>query len=306
MKNHAFLIPVHKQPKLLHRLLKVLENSNHYFYISIDAKTGNYNEFVDILKDIHNIHILEKRIDVKHAGFSQLMSYIELIKAAKNKAAADFDYYHFISGQDYPLRSNKIFDDFFEHTNHSFAYLNDEKLCKQLEKAEVSYLNHYNFDNVSSLISRIYLKLKLDYVVGLFFPRKPIQGKRGGWDWASWEKRTFDYIYNYIETHPEYVERYKHTRASVEYCFNTLLAAKVKELNIEESNPLRYISWHPHRQVNTSYRPFILNEQDYEFVIDSKAFFCRKVDELESAKLLDMIDTQRDNDYDINEHTNFV
>ena len=53
------------------------------------------------------------------------------------------------------------------------------------------------------------------------------------------------------------------------------------------------------------HRPYILTEMDYDLVVNSKAFFCRKVDEKISAKLLDMIDSQRGQKYNIFEHDYF-
>ena len=40
-------------------------------------------------------------------------------------------------------------------------------------------------------------------------------------------------------------------------------------------------------------RPYILNEEDFLDIINSQAFFCRKVDLQESKKLLDLIDQNR-------------
>ena len=69
---------------------------------------------------------------------------------------------------------------------------------------------------------------------------------------------------------------------------------------------MRYISWHPHRPIDTNYRPFDFTEADYEYIINSKAFFCRKVDEVKSATLLNMIDAQRGDNYNIEEHKHYV
>ncbi len=58
--------------------------------------------------------------------------------------------------------------------------------------------------------------------------------------------------------------------------------------------------------VDTNYRPFDFTEEDYNYIINSKAFFCRKVDEVKSATLLNMIDAQRGDNYNIEEHKHYV
>jgi len=299
-------MPVYHQPLLLKRIIKNLEAANHYFFVSVDAKTKNYDEFVEALKDIENVIFISPRIDVKHGGYSQLLSNIQLVRKAHDYDKAEFDFYHFTSGQDYPLRTVEQFDNFFENTDHSFVYLNDEKVTEELRHLDDIFLNQYHFNNGRSFIARVYEKLKIGKLISYFFPRKPIEGVHGGWDWASWHKDLCDYIVEYLDKHPEYVERFNHTRSAVETCFNTIISRQAENFNVECQNPLRFVSWHPQRPVASSYRPYNLNELDYERVIDSKAFFCRKVDEKESAKLLDMIDAQRGNDYDINQHTNYV
>lgn len=46
MKNHAFIIPVHKQPELLGRIIKNLDKENHHFFIHVSGQVKNYDSFV--------------------------------------------------------------------------------------------------------------------------------------------------------------------------------------------------------------------------------------------------------------------
>ena len=85
-----------------------------------------------------------------------------------------------------------------------------------------------------------------------------------------------------------------------------MLYPKIEELSIRKHYPLHYVSWVPHRPVDTSYRPFTLDERDFEYVTKSPCFFCRKVDERQSEKLLDMIDQQRNNPFDITAYSAFI
>jgi hypothetical protein len=305
MKNHAFLIPVHTQPQLLGRILRVLEQSNHYFFVHVDKKSNLFDEFKRACAGIENVCFTNQRIAVYHAGISQVHVSQILIKEAMAHEV-DFDYYHVISGQDYPLRSNQQFDDFFEQTTHSFMYIDEGDFKASMDNHYERSINRCHFNKTTSYVARIYNKFRLYQFVQLICPRPKLQHLIGGWDWFSWSRATTHYVMDYLRQHPEYLRRFDHTSCSIEIIYATLLEPQKERLEIETTNPLRYISWHPHRPVQTTYRPFNLTEEDYPFVIDSKAFFCRKVDEVESARLLDMIDAQRGDDYDINEHEHYV
>jgi len=305
MKKHAFLILVHKQPELLGRILRILSNDNHYFFIHLDKKIENIDAFKNAVHGIKNVYFLQNRLKVYHAGVSTLKSVLLLLKEAANNVE-NFDYYHLISGQDYPLRSNEQFDDFFERTDHSFMYVDSGEFKQSMISNYNRRINEYHFNNTSTIFSKVYEKFRLGKLLAVFLPRKSVPDLVGGWGWFSWNSATTDYVLNYLNKEPTYLARFNHTASPDEILFPTLLQLKSEELKIELQNPLRYISWHPHRPIDTTYRPFNFNELDYDFIIDSAAFFCRKVDAVESATLLDMIDNQRDNEYDINMHEKYV
>ena len=305
MKKHAFLILAHKQPKLLARILRILEKENHFFFIHVDKKTSNIEHYINESKDIRNVFFLHERIKVYHAGISIVYAELALLKEAFS-FSTPFDYYHLISGQDYPLRSNLQFDNFFENTNQSFVYFDDDEFAKSMEKNYKMSADEFHFNKTTPFFVKVYKKMRIGKFLSIFYHRRPIPFYAGGWQWFSWSQKTTQFVFDYIDKHPEYIKRFNHTASPDEHIFVTLLKQHSQELDIKTQDPLRYISWHPHRQVSTNYRPYNLNELDYDYVINSRAFFCRKIDEKESEKLLDLIDAQRDNPYDIEKHTNFV
>jgi hypothetical protein len=305
MKKHAFLVIVHKQPELLARILRILSKDNHYFFIHIDKKIKDFDAYINAAQHIDNVFFLQNRSTVYHAGVSLLRITIDMLKvAAQNEI--HFDYYHLISGQDYPLRSNEQFDEFFDRTDHSFMYIDSGNFRQSMIPHYDRCVNEYHFNNTSTIFSKVYEKLKLGKMLSVFVHRKPVPNVVGGWEWFSWNRATAEYVLNFLYNNPAYLARFNHTASSDEIFFSTLLQPKSDELKIETQNPLRYISWHPHRSITTNYRPFNFNELDYKFIIDSAAFFCRKVDAVESADLLDLIDNQRNNLYDINLHDKYV
>lgn len=305
MKQHAFLILAHKQPKLLGRILRVLAQDNHYFFIHIDKKSNEFAQFKQQAEGVGNVELIGNQVKVFHAGVSQIDAVLLLLKSAFNHPV-DFSFYHVMSGQDYPLRSNKQFDDFFENTTHSFMYLDHGDFKRSMRDHYDNCVMLYHFNNSQLLISKLVEKLKLNKLLSYFIKRPPITGLTGAWDWFSWNKDTLSYVLDYLRQHPRYLERFNHTQCSIELVFATLLESKVELLRIEAQNPLRYISWHSHRPIDTPYRPYDLTHEDQQWVLNSKAFFCRKVDEVKSAELLDIIDQQRGNYYNIDEHQDYV
>ena len=306
MKNHAFLIIAHKQPKLLARTLSVLEASNHHFFINVDAKSSCFSEFYALIGGgkIQNVHFLKKRVACYWAGISLVDVEIELMKDAKSNPV-HFDYYHLISGLDYPLRSNEQFDTFFESTEDSFMCFNFEKDIDYWMPIYKMKTNLFHTNGTHSLGERLFLKVVNNRFSRRIIKRTPIPDLAGGWQWFSWSANVVDYVLNYLKNNSGFRRRFNHTSSPDEHFFATMLYAHLDELHIRKHFPLRYVSWEPYREIEQKHRPYDLNEQDYERVIKSASFFCRKVDEVTSAKFLDMVDAQRGNMYDITEHDYF-
>lgn len=305
MKNHAFIMPVHKQPKLLARIVNILQAKNHYFFIHVSGQADNYHEFVAEMGEANNV-IFVKRIPVYHCGISQVYATMIMLDAVIGHPV-HFDYIHQISGQDYPLRSNAQFDDFFENTEDSFMCYNYEKHIEQWIPVYNNQVNKFHHYGPASMLDKIIIKVGNNLIRRKLYKRKPVQNLAGGWDWFSWSAEVVEYVYNFINSDEGkfLLRRFKYTCAPGEHLWATILYNHLEELKIRKHFPLRYISWEPYREIEQKHRPYDMNEDDFERVINSAAFFCRKVDEITSAKLLDMIDKQRGQKYDITEHDYF-
>lgn len=305
MKNHAFLMPVHKQPNLVARIITSLQADNHYFFIHVDKKVTNYDDFVEACKDLKNV-VFVRRIPVYWATISQVNVTLIMLDEVQWHPV-HFHYVHQISGNDYPLRSNEQFDTFFENTDESFMCYNYEKDMDYWMPIYDSHTSRYFSNGDDSLLDKAIIKFG-NSRFRRFFPRKPIQDLAGSWDWWSWSDNVMDFVLAFISKSGggKLLKRFNHTCAPGEHFFATMLYAHLEEFHIRKHFPLRYVSWEPYREIEQKHRPYDLNEQDYERVINSAAFFCRKVDEVSSAKFLDMVDAQRGNYYDISEHDYFL
>ena len=306
MKNHAFLLPVHKQPNLVARIINVLQADNHYFFVHVDKKVTNYNDFVEACKDMKNVMFV-RRIPVYWATISQVNATLMMLEEVE-RHPVHFHYVHQISGNDYPLRSNEQFDSFFENTEDSFMCYNYEKDMDYWKPIYDRHVNWYYPNGDDNWWEKAVIKFG-NSRFRRFFTRKPIPELAGSWDWWSWSEAVVTYIMHDLRNVNRkgggMLKRFNHTCAPGEHFFATLLYKHLDELHIHKHFPLRYVSWKPYRKIEQKHRPYDLTEQDYERVINSAAFFCRKVDEVTSAKFLDMVDAQRGNRYDITEHDYF-
>lgn len=112
--NHAFLIQVHAYPQLLLKIIERLNAPNHYFFIHIDKKSKSifHSSIIEAIKLTDNVTIISD-YKVNWGGRSQFVVTISLMRLALSHPVK-MDYFHLISGQDFPLRSNQVFDRFFE------------------------------------------------------------------------------------------------------------------------------------------------------------------------------------------------
>lgn len=111
----------------------------------------------------------------------------------------------------------------------------------------------------------------------------------GGWNWFSLNKIAIRYILSYFNQYPEILNRLKYTDCADELIFNSILM-KQNTIPVISDNSFRYVDWHPKRDYTSL--PLILNERDYDDIINSGMLFCRKVELGKSDTLLDMLDNK--------------
>lgn len=123
-----------------------------------------------------------------------------------------------------------------------------------------------------------------------FWVRSMIPDVYAGWNWFSWHKTVVDYVLRQRIVNPRFFTRFRYTQCCDEVIFHTLLHPLLDELHINSTTSLRYVNWHksvPERKRKNA--PLLLNEDEFDDIIGSGAFFCRKVHPVVSAKLEDML-----------------
>ena len=292
MIKHAFLLLVHKEPELMDRILNHIVAPNHYIYIHVDAK-NNYDDFVKVASKYKNIEFT-KRYNVIWGGFTMIQSETAAYKIMYD-SEEKYDYFHLISGQDYPCVDRITFDRFFkEHYGESFMKIDSPEVAAENRRTKYSYRleNYFFYDNLKSPFANKY-KVARIFSKGIRWiprPYKNMESVWGGWQWHSLHRNVLKYYLDFFETHPKFVKRFRMTACCDEMIFSTILRPVSQELNIQINNALRFVEWNPKRKTNSL--PLLLEETEYEDIVDSGAFLCRKVDLVKSKVLLDMLDNR--------------
>lgn len=295
MLKHAFLITAHAYPGQLRDIIDLLSAPNHYFFINVDRKAHNMREWGGVERDgsDRNCYFLKgkENMEVAHGGYSQIDCTLRLLRKAYD---AGMDYFHLISGQDYPCRSNEEFDAFFKkNEGRSYMHYDSEeernvwlntKYASRVRPWYFSDMNHRNIKIVDFMVRG------LNFISRRFWWRPNIEGLYAGWNWFSWHRRVVSYVLEQLERNPSFFRRFRHTSCADELIFHTLLAPRLKELSIDRNNSLRYVNWvkkAPGRSLPNA--PLILNEEEYDEIMESGAFFCRKVHPIVSVNLINKL-----------------
>lgn len=295
MLKHAFLITAHAYFEQLTDIISLLSSPNHYFFVNIDKKTNGGGRYMkECSERFHNVFFLEgkERMAVAHGGYTQIECTLRLLHKAYDMGC---DYFHLISGQDYPCRPNVELDRFFEeHVGRSYMQIEDDayhRKCMESQKYPLRVRPWYINDFPHREIKLVdFFVRAFNKVSKHFYVRKMIPSLWGGWNWFSWHRSLAEYVIRQEKENPQFFKRFHHTECGDELIFQTLFHGHEDELNIDGNHAVRYINWEkmvPGRRKWGS--PLVLNEEEYDEIIQSGAFFCRKVHPVTSKKLLEKL-----------------
>lgn len=243
----------------------------------------------------------KERCSVYHGGYSQIDCTMRLLHKAQEHPDG-MDYYHGISGQDFPCMSNKKFDQLFEVANGRSYMLYDPMEQHQnpnwIRKIRRRTM-YYHWQDSPLHYIKFRHKLYSTHITGIWritlmklFKRSELPFElNAGWSWFSWNKQVAEYVLNYEKDHPEYFKRFHSTDCCDEVIFHMLLYPVHEQLNLETNNALRYIDWSS-RRPRTQGAPQTLIAEDYGRIVKSGAIFCRKIQPIESKELKGMLEAK--------------
>lgn len=278
----------HKNPRQLHRLVSRLNDGNSEFFIHIDKKV-DFSPFECLADFADVVHFLE-RFDSKWGSYGTIKPFLEGLRVVK-KSPVNFERILLLSGQDYPIKSNKEIDDFFKSSPYS-VFLNyfpipDYEKWPGRDRGGWYRVDKYYFGTKwYELVCSKSLNLLSTYLP--FLRRKTPNGMKPytGQTWWNLDRYALDYILEFDEKHPEYMHFHRHTFVADELYVQMIIGNSKDEglLKSIENSEKRFTIW----EKATSAHPKILDENDFEAIMSSNDLFARKFEE--DTPILDLID----------------
>lgn len=288
----AYIIIAHKDPQQVYRLISRLNDGNSEFFVHIDIKV-NIKPF-EILSDFGNKSHFLSRFDSKWGSFGTIYPYLSGLQEIKDSDKI-FDRIMLLSGQDYPIKSNKEIDDFFENSTYSnfvnyFPIPNHAKWPGG-DRGGLYRVDKYYF---GAKWYELFCSKTMNFLAGyLPFLRRSLPYEMRpytGQTWWNLDIYAVDYILNFLKNHPKYIGYHKNTFVADELFIQMIIGNSTdkKLLDSIENSEKRFTIW----ENATSAHPKILKVSDFDAIKLSSDLFARKFDENVDAEILDVIDKQ--------------
>lgn len=280
--KHAILITAHNNIEILLKTMQLYDSEDIDFYIHIDKKAKQFEiNRLPTACNFSEVNIVEC-VNVYWSDFSQIEAELILLKASiKGK----YDYFHFISGVDIPLKGKTEFLDFFEQgKNYEYVEFSPQEVFDSNEvinRVKYYYLFLKNLRSNKVLIRKLqtFLRVNLLKTQKLLnmnrLKRINIPLKYG----SNWFSITSCFA-NYVIDHEQWIiNHFKHSSCGDELFLQTLLYSSEFYKNnyytadFEKKIKLgRYVDWNRGD-------PYIFQIKDFEELKQVKdSFFARKFD----------------------------
>lgn len=266
----AYIIMAHDNQRQLLFLLQHLDFEENDIYLHIDKKCKSMD--LNLLKSsVRSANIfIYRKFDVKWAGVSQTKCQVFMLSEA---IKTYHDYYHLISGKDFPIQSNTVIQHFFElHKGKEFVHFESDFACN---KDNCSY---YYFGE--SIFSKLLLQLQ-----------KKLKVKRTFYCGANWFSITHRLASDFCEHKNMMLKKIRMTKSSDEYILQTFIKMVSKNEytfydNIRDpynyKQIVRLIDWNRGN-------PYVWMKENFDEIINSDRMFARKFDDVIDNDIIRMI-----------------
>jgi hypothetical protein len=248
----AYLLIFHKDPVLLKRAIETLSSESCGFFIHIDQKS-DIRKFSDISGE--NIFFSKERIPVHWGEFSQIDATMLLVRQAL-ASSANYDYFIFLQGSTYPLRSGPYIQRFLEE-NRGWEFVDLVKMpAPGYPLSKVNTLAYPSHMPVRRFAARALAKMGLplrDY-------RKHLRGMEpyAGHAWWALSRDACQYLAEFITSNPHVAKYFQKTFAPDESFFHTILGNSSLRPRFRRS--FVYADWS-----TCDAHPAMLNEEHIRF-----------------------------------------
>jgi len=283
--KQGVLITAFNQFNLLKKLVDFFDD-DFSILIFLDKKCNFSENEIETLRNLKNVVFLTKPYVVNWGGSKQLKS--RLLLAEEAVKYTDLEYFHFITGQDYPIKSCDYMKKFL-NANKGKEFIRYDELPRKdwngnggLDRMRYyhffDYFNYYTKNGRKMIVRLVRLQkfLKINRKISEGFPKL-----YGGFPFWTLSYPCLKYIVDYTKENPNFLRRFEFCFAGTEIFFQTLIMNSPMKENVVNKS-LRYSDWHKGKKS----APSVLDETDYEKISASEALFARKFTFPDSEKLI--------------------
>jgi hypothetical protein len=299
----AYCITAHKNPKQVNRLLSAIYAPSDFFYLNIFGVTSQKDkmEWMNTLETSKRKNTLVKfRYSNAYATFKLIRAVLDAMMKFTN---LQYDYFINLSGQCYPIKSNKCIKNFL--SDQGVSYMHSAKVETEWPDAAVRYRRSFYRVPLNSAINSIIRHAKLErtnfgrkyydrnYFIGVprIVKRLPYELEfYGGSTWNCLAKRHVDYVLRYLNDKLGFLEFFEHVGNPDEHFFQTILMNSTLRDEVID-NCLMYVNWNVRPGEPA---PATLTMADSQTLIKSSKLYARKFDITVDEHILDFIDRHKE------------
>ncbi|MEE6133334.1 beta-1,6-N-acetylglucosaminyltransferase [Priestia sp. GS2] len=291
----VYLILAHNNFQQIKNLIYKLDSENNSFIIHFDLNGNDYDyENLELVFRNKKNVFFSKRNRCYWGDISLVDASIDCLKTAYHNQV-NFDYAVLISGQHYPIKTNKEIEKYLKTANNKsfMSYFSIPGKQWENENGGKDRIIYYHFNKHPRkrlATKRVIYKGCARILKGLSVKRKlpfDIEDFYGGSQWWCLTNECCTYVLNFIKEKPEIYKYFKYVLIPDEIFFQTiLLNSKFKDEIINDN--LTYINWGK----TPTPSPLILNESDYYRIKKSNSLWARKLDMDTSEKLIKMLNSE--------------
>jgi len=290
--KHAVIITAYKDYPMLHRLVQRLDPTFFKPFIHVDLRSAAIGPRE--LADLKSLGCTVSKIyRVRWGSFTHLQAILHLMRDAS--AVGGFDYFHLISGQDYPV---KTVDEFRRQCDGRIF-----GLCGPLSDEPAFIKDRYELrDPFAPILLSAPLPAMGRLYQAVDRPSRALQRRLGlrrkefgpyrylykGVVWSSFPA----WVATRIISDPvaeQFMKAIRTTIVAEEVFFASYFMNTPELREIAVNDDLRYTEWSRRHGATP---PAVLDESDANAVLSSRALFARKMNSRTSAALLDQIDAR--------------
>lgn len=274
--KHAFLIMAHGSLPILQQLIGMLDDERNDIFVHIDSKSDMLDGGAELHTSKARLFMLQQRVDVRWGNLSQIKAEYALMEEALRHGP--YAYYHLLSGQDLPIKSQDDIHAFFDaHQGKEFVGINHgEEMGWDCKRKMMRYWLLTRFTRTKcKQINEVTKRLNkyLSILLSLVLHRSKMNFAKGA-NWVSITQKCVEYV---VSQKAFVLKRFNYTFCPDEFFLQTLVwnRPELKKALYSETDEyegcMRLIDW---KRGN----PYVWTMADKEEIAKSPRLFARKFD----------------------------